>query len=258
MSTDQTLPTTQTRPLIIAHRGASLNCPENTIPAFEAAITSGADAVELDVRWTADNHAVVVHDAAVFNDGRKTAIRDLSLSELNRLSSQRKAPIPTLLETLQWGRDKTSMVFDIKDLRHEEDLIRELATSGFPPRSVISSFRLTVIGRLKALRPEWATAWIIGRTGPALLRRLLIGPIITRALRWGATALHFNYCWINPELLKRCRQEGLKVAVWTVDDEPTISRLAAMGVDAIITNAPDVARRVLRPDNAPPRQHRHS
>src|ERR1044071_10471953 len=95
-------------PLVVAHRGASAEQPENTLRAFEAAVDLGADAVEFDVRMSADGHAVVVHDPAVdrTTDGHGL-VRDLTLAELKalRVRSSRggeadQQEIPTLDETL--------------------------------------------------------------------------------------------------------------------------------------------------------------
>src|SRR5438445_10692014 len=94
----------RTWPLVVAHRGDSARHSENTLPAFEAAVRAGADAIELDVRLTADGHAVVSHDADVARttDGAGP-ISGLTLDELRRLNAGREgepAGIPTLQEVL--------------------------------------------------------------------------------------------------------------------------------------------------------------
>jgi len=235
----------QDRPAVIAHRGASIAEIENTIAAFDAAVARGADAIELDIRWTRDAAAVVFHDHSVVRDGRKVAVKRLAAEEFFHLKAADGLHVLTLREALLWAKNKAPLVFDIKDARREEAFIDLVAEHGFHPESVFSSFRLTVIGKLMALRPDWNTAWIIGKSGPAAVRRLLVKPIITRAVRWGAGALHFHHHWIAPELLAQCKKEGLKVAVWTVDAPSEIRRFADLGVDAIITNEPDKARQAL-------------
>ena len=233
------------RPTIVAHRGASITERENTIAAFAAAVAQGADAVELDVRWTRDLSTVVYHDPTILSHGRKVAVNKLTAAEFIARKAEEGVAVPTLREALAWAKDRLPLVFDIKDTRREERLIAELEAQGFHLDSVFSSFRLTVIGRIKARRPNWKTAWIIGNWGSRTIRQLLLGAIITRAIRWGVGALHFHEQWIGPELVARCHRAGLNVAAWTVDDPLRIRRLAEYGVDAIITNVPDRARQVL-------------
>jgi len=229
---------------IIAHRGASVAETENTIAAFNTALAKGANAIELDVRWTSDGTAVIFHDPSVIRNGHRIAVKKLTVDGLISLKAIEDVLVPTLPEVLAWAKDKAPLVFDIKDTQKEEELIGEMEKHGFHPQCVFSSFRLTVIGKIKALRPDWNTAWIIGNSG-SVIRRLLVKPIITRAIRWGVDALHFHHSWIEPGLIARCKEENLKVAVWTVDAPAEICRLADLGVDAIITNVPDAARQVL-------------
>jgi len=232
--------------LIVAHRGASAVERENTIPAFEKAVAHGADAIELDIRWTADDRAVVYHDPSVTRDGRKIPVRKLPADELRRLKAAEQVAIPTVRELLEWAVGRLPLVFDIKDTHREEEFMHEVEACGFHAESVFSSFRLTVIGKIRASRPDWQTAWIIGNSGSAALRRLLLRPIITRAVRWGAGALHFHHNWIGPEVIARCHKENLRVAAWTVDDPARMREIAGMGVDAIITNVPDIACATLK------------
>lgn len=237
-------------PVIVAHRGASAAETENTIVAFDKALADGADAVELDIRWTADGIAVVYHDPSLLRNGRKVAVRKLAAADFIALKSRESISVPTFTEALGWARNKTPLVFDIKDTGREEQFIAEVERVGFHPQSVFSSFRLTLIGKIKARRPDWQTAWIVGNSGWSGFRRVLIGPIITRAVRWGADALHFHHSWVTPKLVQRCRREKLKVAVWTVDKPEEIRKFIELGVDAIITNVPDVVRHTL--DNQRP------
>ena len=232
-------------PRIIAHRGASAVRTENTIAAFDAAVAQGADAIELDIRWTRDRTAVVYHDPAIVSRGRKVAVNKLAAAEFIARKAAEGVHVPTLNELLNWAHDKPPLVFDIKDTRREDRLIAEVENHGFHPDSVFSSFRLTIIGRIKRRRPEWKTAWIIGNWGSRTIRRLVLGAIITRAVRWGASALHFHQQWIEPEVVDRCHRANLAVAAWTVDSPIQIRQFAECGVDAIITNVPDIARQAI-------------
>jgi len=232
-------------PKIAAHRGASIAQTENTIAAFDLAVATGADAVELDIRWTADGKAIVYHDPLIMHDGVRVAVNKLTTADFAAITARQGIAVPTLAEVLDWGKDKMPLVFDIKDTGHEEELIAEVERYGFHPQSVFSSFRLTIVGKIKARRSDWRAAWIIGNTGGALVRQLLSAPILTRAVRWGMDALHFHFSWITPGVLQRCHRENIEVAVWTVDRPEEIKRFTDLGVDTIITNVPDLARKML-------------
>ncbi|MCK7519446.1 MAG: hypothetical protein MZV64_17790 [Ignavibacteriales bacterium] len=76
------------QPVIFAHRGAPAHAPENTLAAFELAVEQGADAIELDVKLSADGHVIVIHDATVDRTtGARGKVKDMSLAELRSLES---------------------------------------------------------------------------------------------------------------------------------------------------------------------------
>ncbi len=236
---------TDNRPHVIAHRGASLQYPENTIEAFEAARQQGADGIELDIRWTADQTAVIFHDPVVKNGDRRRLVRNLNRQEFRSMTRHTGAAAPTLAEALHWGKARMPFVFDIKETRHELQLIRTVEEFDLPSETVFSSFRLSVVTTLKARRPEWRTAWIIGDVRWGSLRRSLLNTILSRARRWKIDALHFHHRWMTPDLVQTCKKHGLHVAVWTVDATDEIARMATAGVDSIMTNAPDIAIKTL-------------
>src|SRR3990170_4488837 len=110
-------------PLIVAHRGASSTHPENTLPAFEAAIGLGARIVELDVRVSAEGVPVVMHDPTVdrTTDG-SGAVHELTAAELARLNAgTADAPtaVPTLAEVLDLAGDRAAVALEIKNIPGE-------------------------------------------------------------------------------------------------------------------------------------------
>ncbi len=232
-------------PRIIAHRGASRQYPENTIAAFAGAREQGADGIELDIRWTADKTAVIFHDPVVINGNRRQSIHTLKYDQFHSLTQAAGVAAPTLAETLRWGDGQVPFIFDIKDPRREKQLISEVEQFTLPPETVFSSFRLSVVTTLKTQRPGWRTAWIVGDVRWQGLRRKLLSSILARVKRWKIDALHFHHHWITRELVGRCRDEGIDVSAWTVDAPDEIVRVAATGVDGVITDVPAVARRAL-------------
>lgn len=228
------------KPLVVAHRGASVEQPENTIEAFEAAIDAGADAVEFDVRMTADGHAVVMHDPDVSRttDG-SGLVSEMTLEEIRRLG------VPTLEDALRCLAGRAAADIEIKNLPGEPDYTpdREPAVEatldvldavGFPGQVIVSSFNPASIAHSHALRPDVPTGLLTGYEVDA-------EEALTRAVSRG-------HPWILPFVLKvleagdgfadRVHAAGALLGVWIADDPETARRLFELGVDAVATNDP--------------------
>jgi glycerophosphoryl diester phosphodiesterase len=230
-------------PSIVAHRGACRVAPENTIEAFVAAKELGADGVELDVHRSADGVLVVHHDAFA---------GDFILAEHPLPVIRERLPhVPTLEEALDAGAGMLVNV-ELKNLPGDADfdpteraaaeLVELLHERAGRDRVLVSSFNLATIDRVRALDPDLATGFLTLRgfhplEGVAIARDRGHGAIHpdVRSLP-GATA---------GRVADRAHEVGLAVNVWTVDEPDEIRRLAAAGVDAIITDVPDVAREAL-------------
>jgi glycerophosphoryl diester phosphodiesterase len=234
------------RPLVLGHRGASHARPENTLAAFAKARELGADGVELDVRRTSDDRLVVHHDPHVGGFG---VIVEQPYAALRAAHPD----IPTLAEALEvcagmivnveikclpWEPDPDTP--DRSVVRAVVDLLRADASV---PRAdiIVSSFDLGAVDACRAVAPEIATGWLTS------------GQDVTTA---AAVAADHGHAWLNPDLVAARRASpdeiagahamGVRVNVWTVDDPDDVTALVAAGVDAIITNVPDVALAVLR------------
>lgn len=236
--------------MVVAHRGASADEPENTLRSFEAAVAAGADAVEFDVRMSADGHAVVLHDPAVdrTTDGHGL-VRDLTLEELKRLrvcgGSGEQVEIPTLIETLTVLSGRVAIDVEIKNLPGEPDhdpeseaaveaTLQALDGSGFVGAVLISSFNPRSIARSRALAPEVPTGLLAVGAMP-----------LDDALN---LAVDGGHGWVLPaasvvlaageEIVARARSAGLRLGTWIVDEPATAGELATWGLDAIATNDP--------------------
>jgi glycerophosphoryl diester phosphodiesterase len=228
------------KPLVVAHRGASIEQPENTIEAFEAAIDAGADAVEFDVRMTADGHAVVMHDPDVSRTTDGTGL--VSAMTLDRV---RKLGVPTLREALECLAGRAAADIEIKNLPGEPDFTanREPAVEatldaldavGFPGQVIVSSFNPASIAHSRALRPEVPTGLLTEFEVDAEEAR-------TRATEHG-------HPWVLPFVLKvleagdgfgdRVHEGGALLGVWIADDPSMARTLFEWGVDAVATNDP--------------------
>jgi glycerophosphoryl diester phosphodiesterase len=223
---------------IWAHRGASVAERENTFEAFRAAKALGADGVELDVRRSRDRALVVNHDATLA-DGR--AIHELEVGDL--------PPEVLLLDAALDACDVLVVNIEVKNVPIDIDwdpsefvaeavaaLVQERRAQ---ERVVVSSFGLAAIDRVRALDPSIPTGYLISA------RWDQVGAL-QRAVDGGHTAFHPHASVVTPDLVARAHAAGLAVNTWTVDDPDRVRWLVEeCGVDAIITNVPDVARAAL-------------
>ena len=225
--------------LVYAHRGASAAHPENTVAAFRAAARMGADGVELDVRRTADGQAVVVHDASLA-DGRPVA--RVPLAEVPRdvprlpdaLDACAGLVVNVEVKNAPWDPD-----FD-PDEGLAELVVRTLHERDGRDRVLLSSFGEDAVARVRALDPSLPTALVT-----AVLTDDQVDGLVAGVAAAGHVALHPHHLTVTPHLLGRCHGAGLAVNAWTVDVPDRIHALAALGVDGVVTNVPDVALRAL-------------
>ena len=225
--------------LVLAHRGANREAPENTLDAFRRAVALGADGVELDVHRTLDGALVVRHDAAT-SEG-------VVLAQLARPEIRRALPdVPDLEEALDVCTGLLVNV-EIKNSPHEADwdpdhhaaelVVELLARRNGRDRVLVSSFDLGSVDHVHALAADVPTALLTGRMDP------LDGLGLVDA--HGHRALHPFVGMIAgrraAEVTRRAHDLGVDVNVWTVNDHDELARLASVGVDALITDVPAVA-----------------
>lgn len=233
-----------------AHRGASDYAPENTLEAFELAAKQGADGVELDVQMTKDGKLVVAHDETIdrVSDGSGRII-DYTLEELREFNFNKTKPgyatikIPTLKEVYELlyatGMTvnvelKTGIVL-YKGL--EEQVLKLAKRMAMEERVIYSSFYHKSLLRLKKLDPSV-------RTGVLYSDGWL--DVVKYGKKLHADALHPALYHLQSEkLVKQAKEQGLKLHVWTVNQKEDMEQLAKRGIDAIITNRPDICRRVV-------------
>lgn len=226
--------TTGTNPQVLAHRGASKAERENTLAAFETARRMGSDAVELDVRRSADGALVVHHDPHLA-DGR--LIRDLDAREL-------PAHVPLLADALD-ACDGMWVNVEIKNNEGDPDhdptervtaaVAAHLADRRDDARWLVSSFSRATIDAMRTLHPNVRTAWLTVGVRPEN---------VERAARDLASAGHFAlHPWVDlltRECVDAFHAHGLEVNTWTCDDPERMAELIEWGIDGICTNVPDV------------------
>jgi glycerophosphoryl diester phosphodiesterase len=243
-----------TRPVVIAHRGASLHAPENTLAAFRLALEQGADGIELDAKLSADRQVVVMHDRSLRRTtGRDAPVGALTLAELKRLDAGAwfspafaGERVPTLDEVLETVAGQALVDIEL--------------TNYFTPRDGLPEVVAQAVERHAA--QDWVlfTSFLPGpidairRRLPGCRAGLLLWPG-----RLGWISRHFlvdlrseqillpNVLDISPEQIHRDHQRGRWVAAWVVNDPEVMRQLASAGIDAIITDHPALAVEQRRP-----------
>jgi len=223
--------------LVIAHRGASADHPENTLEAFAGAATLRADWVELDVHRTADGGLAVHHDD-VLADGRSIAtltagewpVSVPSLAEVLALCAERGLGVNVEIKS-----DPRAAHFD-PDYGVVPVVLEAL--DGWSGPLLVTSFDRDCLARVRALDAAVPT----GRLAMDIRD---VAQLVEHTAAAGHVALNPWDPFVNEELIALTRAAGLRVYPWTVDLPERHRELIDVGVDGIITNKPDVLRTVL-------------
>ena len=246
------------RPLVAAHRGGAALWPENSLTAFRNALALGVDLLEADVHLTADGTVVVLHDPLL--DRTTTgagAVRALTAAEVARFrlrgadGQATDDPVPTLAQLLDLLTPSAAeLLLEIKvDDRAQPyagieekalALVRERQLAG---RVMIMAFERETISRVRALDPGMRTVLLIGR-GQVQRERVFPAESVKWGVGLGTTAMGFNHRLIDADVVAACRKAGLRLAAWTPNTEPDIQRVIGLGVDIVISDRPDLARRL--------------
>ena len=236
-------------PEIIAHRGESHDAPENTLTAFRLAWDRDVGAIELDVHLTADDRLVCIHDAATkrvcgVNKVVKTSrYDDLKSLDAGSWKGQEFAGerLPLLEEALAAIPPGRRCFIEVKvGPEAVPPLQRVVRDSGLPPdQLVVISFKEATIAEVRRQLPELRAYWLASfkqneRTGEFTPT---VDDLIATARKIDAHGINVSYKGpIDAEFVRRVREAGLGLYVWTVDDEREARRLKALGVEGITTN----------------------
>ena len=253
------------RPLLFAHRGGAALAPENTLPAFLNGVRLGADALELDIRLSADNQVVVFHDETLERTTNGSGkVRDLTLNELKQLDAgyhftsddgatypfrDQGVIIPTLVEV--YAAFPAHLInIDIKDPLPEaaERLVEVIEEAGATDRTIVGSFHSDILTQFRNLAPNVATAASEGETRTFYLFNLVglgrlhrpLGDVYQIPTAAGPAQL------ATPRFISNAHRLNQAVHYWTIDDPDEMRRLLEMGADGIITDRPDLAVEVFQ------------
>ena len=225
----------RTRPLIVAHRGAPTIQPENTLSSFALALAQGADVLETDLRFTADDQIVLFHDPSL---DRKTdgqgPLNQYTLAELKKRNA--RAPggqltsdrIPTLAELIEATAAQVPLLLELKDARFTQPqdarrLVDLLNRYDMLQRVAIVSFHAAYVAGVERVAPQIPTGLITAWNPLPLGKAQLLGPI-------------WPLLYLNPWYVAWARRRNKIVCPLDTKPEPRIGRYLKLGVDALLTD----------------------
>ena len=223
---------------ITAHRGSSLESPENTLSALRQAVEDGADYAELDVQTTADGIVVLLHDADLLRvAGRKLRIDESTFSDIKEIdigswfdAKFKDERIATLDQAIEYARGRIKLNIELKYNRPDPELAgkvaRIIAENDFVQECIVTSLDHSALLEVKEILPEVDTGLILFRSAGDVLR--------TRA-----DVLSISAAQVTDRLIRRAHSQGKQVHVWTINDWNNAISLIEQGVDNIITDRPD-------------------
>lgn len=237
-------------PRIFAHRGLTLEAPENTLLAFLKALTSGATHLETDVQVSSDGVAVLSHDPDLSRlAGRKIRIDQLRMSELARIDLGDGQGYTSLAAALDAFPDARFNI-DVKADSAPDAVVRAVIAARAKRRVLITSFSETRRRTTVDALPGVATSASTARVVPILLAAAARMPGTARRAATGLLAVQIPkrkgpVPLVTARTVRGVHAAGLEVHVWTINDPAEMARLLALGVDGLVTDRCDIARTVI-------------
>lgn len=243
-------------PLIVAHRGASRDAPENTLAAFRLGWEQGADAIEGDFFLTKDGEIVCLHDKDTKRvAGRKLVVKDSTLAELQALDvglyrgeKFRGARVPTLAEVFATVPAGKKIYVEVKcGVEIVPALVKAVRASKLKEEQVVViSFHAGVIAEIKRVMPTQKAYWLCGisaqKNGGT---KPTMAVILKTLVKTKADGLSSSHSGVSEALVKEVQKRGLEYHVWTVDDVAIGRRFRGWGAGSITTNVPALMRKGL-------------
>ena len=240
--------------MIVAHRGASQDAPENTLPSFRLAWKQRADAIEGDFKLTKDGQIVCIHDENTKRvAGKSLIVSQSTLAELRKLDvgayrgkEFKGTVIPTLAEVFSTIPKQKKIYIEIKsNLEIIPALLKEIGRSGLSREQiVVICFQKEVIQALKTKAPQYKAFWLSdfdtdksGKISPS------IETVLTTLTQIKADGFSSTKNIIDEVFVKKINDKGYEYHVWTINDVKTARRFKKWGAKSITTNIPGYLRK---------------
>ncbi|GAA5129146.1 glycerophosphodiester phosphodiesterase [Luteolibacter yonseiensis] len=242
-------------PFLVAHRGASKDAPENTIPAFELAWKQGADAIEGDFHLTADGKIVCIHDYDTLRvSGTKKSVKQSTLQELQELDAGawfqpqwKGVRLPTFSEVAATVPAGKKFYIEVKcGPEIVPELLRGIEASGLKTdQIVIISFHAPVIREMKEKASQFKAYWLSSFEKSSPLEPSLDDVLTTlRAIKADGFSSQAD-ARLTAEFIKGIRDAGFEYHSWTIDEPKVAENFLNLGAQSITTNRPAFLREAL-------------
>jgi len=225
-------------PLVIAHRGDSSNALENSLESIHRALSLSVDMIEIDIRRSRDNGLYVMHDKLTGRTaGKNIDIERANSEKIARVRLKNNESIPTLEDVLQLVAGKCGLNLEVKSSGAGALTAQYLLTSGYKGHILVSSFQADEVAAARRVMPHLPASMIFD---------VFVTRAIPTYLAQGYNVISLRKTTVNEELVAACHDQGLRVYVWTVDEEDEMRKLIVWGVDGIYSNRPGVLKEILR------------
>ena len=255
-------------PRVVAHRGDSINYPENTLPAFISAVKMDIDVVETDIHITKDGELVIWHDPTleIYRNG-SGRIESHTLAELKELDAGytftkdggktfpfrgKGVQICTLSEALEaCPEQRFNIDLKSKDIKIVDAFIKTIREHNAQNRVCGASFHLSNLKELRKKAPDILTSITTLEVIPILLRQKLhiLPKSFNRKIIFQIPRSQWGIKVVTPDFVKQMHKRGAIVMVWTINDEASMRELFAMGVDSVMTDDPQLVIKVAKEMN---------
>lgn len=255
-------------PRVVAHRGDSINYPENTLPAFISAVKMDIDVVETDIHITKDGKLVIWHDPTLErNTNGSGTIESHTLAELKKLDAGytftkdggktfpfrgKGVQICTLSEALEaCPEERFNIDLKSKDIKIVDAFIKTIREHNAQHRVCGASFHLSNLKELRKKAPDILTSITTLEVIPLLLRQKLhiLPKNFDKKIIFQIPRSQWGIKVVTPDFVNQMHKRGAVVMVWTINDEASMRELFAMGVDSVMTDDPKLVIKVAKEMN---------
>lgn len=241
----------ENNPLIIAHRGLANDCPENTLPAFRAALDAGADILETDVRVSKDGEVIIAHDSSLQRvANRPGRIRDYTALQLANIDVGQGFGFPTLAQLLE-ALPRAKVNIDLKTPEVVPAFVDTIRQFHATERVLVASFddktRCDAVSQLDGVATSASRKHFLPALASlALGRDRYLAKIFAGIDAIQAPPHHRGVPILSPRFISALRRIGKQVHVWTINEPDAMRNFLATGVTGIVTDRADVAAKVFR------------
>ncbi len=224
-------------PLIIAHRGDQSRAPENTLEAFQLALSIPVDMIEFDLRMSKDNVLYALHDRNTGRTGDRNVDVEGSLShEISLVRLGNKEPLPTIDDVLKLVAGKTGLNIEIKSDGAGGVLSDHLRRIRYTGPITVSSFKED---ELRALRKANRSMPVAAIYDTFSVRH------VDDYKRKGYDIVSLRKNTVSEHLVRACQAAGVRIYVWTVNDEEEMKRCIEWKVNGIYTDNPGLLKQII-------------